>query len=284
MKNIKIIKTADEMRALSFQWKKEGHKVGFVPTMGFLHEGHLTLLERAKEKSGKVVLSIFVNPTQFGEGEDFDDYPRDLERDVELAATKGIDAVFFPPVDEMYPENYQTFVELEKLPDFLCGKSRDGHFRGVSTVVTKLFNIVCPDYAFFGEKDFQQLAIIRQMTKDLNFGIEIVGVGIVREEDGLAKSSRNTYLSAEERENSVLLFKSLNIADEMVKKGEKSASVIKETATQTILSYKNAKIDYINICNPETLEDVDVIDGPVLMAMAVYMGKTRLIDNMIIKS
>lgn len=284
MKNIKIIKTADEMRALSFQWKKEGHKVGFVPTMGFLHEGHLTLLERAKEKSGKVVLSIFVNPTQFGEGEDFDDYPRDLERDVELAATKGIDAVFFPPVDEMYPENYQTFVELEKLPDFLCGKSRDGHFRGVSTVVTKLFNIVCPDSAFFGEKDFQQLAIIRQMTKDLNFGIEIVGVGIVREKDGLAKSSRNTYLSAEERENSVLLFKSLNIADEMVKKGEKSASVIKETATQTILSYKNAKIDYINICNPETLEDVDVIDGPVLMAMAVYMGKTRLIDNMIIKS
>ena len=284
MKNIKIIKTADEMRALSFQWKKEGYKVGFVPTMGFLHEGHLTLLERAKGKSGKVVLSIFVNPTQFGEGEDFDDYPRDLERDVELAATKGIDAVFFPPVDEMYPENYQTFVELEKLPDFLCGKSRDGHFRGVSTVVTKLFNIVCPDSAFFGEKDFQQLAIIRQMTKDLNFGIEIVGVGIVREKDGLAKSSRNTYLSAEERENSVLLFKSLNIADEMVKKGEKSASVIKETATQTILSYKNAKIDYINICNPETLEDVDVIDGPVLMAMAVYMGKTRLIDNMIIKS
>ena len=282
MKDINIFKSVDSMRKQSFDWKKEGFKVGFVPTMGFLHEGHLSLMEEAKKNADKVVVSIFVNPIQFGEGEDFETYPRDLEKDVKLAAEKGVDAVFFPSVEEIYPENYQTYVELENLPGFLCGRSRDGHFRGVSTIVTKLFNIVVPDCACFGEKDFQQLAIIKQMVKDLNLGIKIIGVPIVREEDGLAKSSRNTYLSPDERENALLLHKSLLQSKKMIEDGERDSSVIIKKAEELILSFEKAEIDYINICSPETLLDQDIVSGPVLMAMAVYMGKTRLIDNMVI--
>lgn len=282
MKEIQIFKSVESVRTQVFQWKKNGLSVGFVPTMGFLHKGHLSLLEEAKKTCDKVVMSIFVNPTQFGEGEDFDSYPRDLERDVKLASEKGIDGVFFPSVEEMYPKNYQTFVELEKLPNFLCGKTRDGHFRGVATVVTKLFNIVSPDYAFFGEKDFQQLTIIKQMVKDLHFPIQIKGVPIVREDDGLAMSSRNSYLSSAERENAVLIHKSLILSAELVEQGELSASVIKEKAEKNVLQYKDAKIDYITICDIETLEEIEEINKPVLMAMAVYMGKTRLIDNKVI--
>lgn len=282
MKEIQIFKSVDSVRTQVSQWKKEGLLVGFVPTMGFLHKGHLSLLEEAKKVCDKVVMSIFVNPTQFGEGEDFDSYPRDLDRDVSLASEKGIDGVFFPSVEEMYPTNYQTFVELEKLPKFLCGKTRDGHFRGVATVVTKLFHIVSPDYAFFGEKDFQQLTIIKQMVKDLHFPIQIKGVPIVREDDGLAMSSRNSYLSSEERENAVLLHKSLMQSVKLVEGGESSAAVIKEKASELILQYKDAKIDYITVCDPETLEEIKEINKPVLMAMAVYMGKTRLIDNKVI--
>lgn len=282
MGKIEEITAPDQMRKRVMDWKKKGLSVGFVPTMGFLHEGHLSLLSEASKNCDRVVLSIFVNPTQFGEGEDFETYPRDFQRDIDLAATKDVDAVFFPSVANIYPKNYQTYVELENLPNFLCGKKRDGHFRGVSTIVTKLFNIVCPDMAFFGEKDYQQLAVIRQMEKDLNFGIDIVGVPIVREEDGLAMSSRNTYLSKVERKEALKIYKSLKKAKELVLNGEKSSKVIIDNARKNILSYEDAQIDYINICNPDSLEDVETIEGSVLMAMAVFMGKTRLIDNIVI--
>jgi pantoate--beta-alanine ligase len=283
MSQIKVFDKISEMTEFSVKWKRDGLKVGFVPTMGFLHEGHLTLIDRAKEKCERVVVSIFVNPAQFGEGEDFESYPRNFDRDLELAAKRGADAVFFPSAREMYPENYQTYVDLEKLPDHLCGKSRTGHFRGVATVVSKLFNIVLPDFAFFGEKDFQQLAIIRQMVTDLNFPVKVEGVPIVRESDGLAMSSRNTYLSEEERKNALVLSRSILEAEKMVKAGEKKSSKVLQAVKDIINEYEKAEIDYINICSPRTLEDVDVIDGEVVLAMAVFIGKTRLIDNKVIK-
>jgi len=282
MKDIIIFKKANEMRTQSLTWKKQGYKVGFVPTMGFLHQGHLSLIEKAKNCCDKVILSIFVNPTQFGEGEDLDKYPRNLKRDIELASTKNTDAIFLPSAEEIYPKNYQTFVNLETLPNFLCGKSRPGHFRGVATIVTKFFNIACPDQAFFGEKDFQQLAVIRQMTKDLNFGIKITGVPIVREEDGLAMSSRNTYLSDQNRKKALSLYKSLTLSQEIIKKGISDTDEIIETARKIIEDKEGLKTDYIKICDPYTLEDIKKVTKPALMALAVFVGKTRLIDNIIL--
>ncbi|MGM0418751.1 MAG: pantoate--beta-alanine ligase [Thermodesulfobacteriota bacterium] len=280
---MKVFETADSMRSQVFEWKKKGLSTGFVPTMGFLHEGHLALLEKAGATCDRVVMSIFVNPAQFGEGEDFETYPRDFERDMKLAQSRNADAVFFPSTKEMYPENYQTYVELEKLPGFLCGKSRHGHFKGVATVVSKLFNIVDPDYAFFGEKDFQQLAVIKQMAKDLNFPVQVKGVPIVRENDGLAMSSRNSYLSEDERKNAVLIYKGILRAKELIEKGESDPVKVKAETKSFILGYEKAKTDYITICDPDTLEDVSVIEKkPVLLAVAVYFGKTRLIDNMVI--
>ncbi|PIE75383.1 MAG: pantoate--beta-alanine ligase [Deltaproteobacteria bacterium] len=282
--NTKIFNTSESIRKQSFEWRKSGLKVGFVPTMGFLHEGHLNLIESAKKKCDKIILSIFVNPAQFGEGEDFEDYPRDLERDVSLASEKGTDAVFFPSAEEMYPENYQTFVNLENLPNHLCGLTRKGHFKGVATIVTKLFNIIDPDFAFFGEKDFQQLTIIKQMAKDLNFRTHIVGVPIVREVDGLAMSSRNVYLSEDQRKNALLIRKNLLLAEKMIFDGEKDPLVITDTIISGILEYEEAKIDYVKVCDLETLEDLEKVETPVLVAAAVYIGKTRLIDNIVIRS
>jgi len=238
MSQIKIFENISEMTAQSVQWKKDGFKVGLVPTMGFLHEGHLTLIDRAKEKCERVVISIFVNPVQFGEGEDFESYPRNFELDLELASKRGVAGVFFPSAKEMYPKNYQTYVDLENLPNYLCGKSRIGHFRGVATVVSKLFNIVQPDFAFFGEKDFQQLAVLKQMVKDLNFPVKVEGVPIVREEDGLAMSSRNTYLSQEERKNALLLIKSILEAEKMIKAGEKKSSKVISAVKDIINQYE----------------------------------------------
>lgn len=282
MGQIKIFDKISKMTTQSIEWKKNGFLVGFVPTMGFLHKGHLTLIEKAREKCERVVVSIFVNPAQFGEGEDFETYPRNFERDIELASQAGADCVFFPSKDEMYPENYQTYVELETLPVFLCGKSRPGHFRGVATVVSKLFNIVMPDFAFFGEKDFQQLTVIKQMVLDLNFPVKVEGVPIVREDDGLAMSSRNTYLSEDERKNALVLHKSILKAEEMIKNGERKSSRIIETVENMINECDCSKIDYINICSTKTLEDVEVIENEVVLAMAVFIGKTRLIDNKVI--
>ncbi|MDY0131993.1 MAG: pantoate--beta-alanine ligase [Desulforegulaceae bacterium] len=282
MGQIKVFENIANVNAWSTNCKKDGFSVGLVPTMGFLHEGHLSLIDRAKEKCTRVVVSVFVNPAQFGEGEDFESYPRNFDKDFELASKRGADAVFFPSAKEIYPENYQTYVDLEKLPDHLCGKSRVGHFKGVATVVSKLFNIVQPDFAFFGEKDFQQLAIIKQMVKDLNFPVTIEGVPIVRESSGLALSSRNSYLSEEERKNAILLYKSILEAEKIIKAGEKKSSKVIEVIKGVIGQYEKSKIDYINICDPETLEDLEFIDRKVVLAMAVFIGKTRLIDNKVI--
>jgi len=256
--------------------------IAFVPTMGFLHEGHLALLREGRRLGDDLILSIFVNPTQFGPGEDFESYPKNLEKDFDLARKEGVDVVFVPTVTELYGDGFQTYVTLETLPEHLCGLSRPSHFRGVATVVAKLFNIVKPHIAIFGQKDFQQLAIIRKMTNDLNFDIEIRGVQTIREKDGLAMSSRNAYLTPEQRKTALCLYNSLLQSRERIQKGEKKASaLIREMATY-INSQAETAIDYISICNPDTLDDVDQIEGPILVALAVKVGRTRLIDNMVI--
>ena len=271
------------MQARSNLQREKGNTIAFVPTMGFLHEGHLSLLREGKKHGNDLILSIFVNPTQFGENEDLDAYPRNLERDLDMARKEGVDAVFTPVKDSIYGDAYQTYVTLEQLPNYLCGISRPVHFRGVATVVTKLFNIVKPHVAVFGQKDFQQLAVIRQMTRDLNFDIKIIGAPTVREHDGLAMSSRNTYLSDQHRVSATLLYKSLQDAQAQVQDGETSAFRIIETATATIQSCGHADIDYISICDPDTLNDMDTVEKPALMALAVKFGETRLLDNMVLK-
>lgn len=276
---MKIIKEAEEMRNYSARLKREGSTLAFVPTMGFLHEGHISLLREAKKHGDKIVLSIFVNPTQFGANEDLDKYPSNLENDFRLAEAVGTDVIFLPEKEKLYGENYQTYVYLEDLPGHLCGISRPVHFKGVATIVTKLFNIVMPDAAVFGTKDFQQLAVIRQMTKDLSFGIKIIGAPIVREDDGLAMSSRNTYLTEEQRKTALVLYKSLQMAEDAVKKGENNPRIIIEMCEKYINSFDETTIDYLSVCDPDTLDEVTVINKPVLFALAVIVGSTRLIDN-----
>lgn len=256
--------------------------IGFVPTMGFLHDGHLSLIETAKQHADVVVVSIFVNPTQFGPNEDLDAYPRSLSRDLELCREKGVAAVFTPGAEDLYGENYQTYVALESLPNHLCGVSRPVHFRGVATVVTKLFHIVMPDVAVFGEKDFQQLAVIRQMVRDLHFPIEIIGGAIVREADGMAMSSRNTYLSEEERRSGLVLSECLALAREMVGAGKRDAAAIRKALSEAIQERPFTRIDYVTLCDPDSLEDVETLTGPTLLALAVVVGKTRLIDNTVL--
>jgi pantoate--beta-alanine ligase len=279
MKEIKSIK---EMQFLSNEWKKKGVKIAFVPTMGYLHEGHLSLVRIARKLGDKVVVSIFVNPLQFGPTEDYREYPRDLERDKSLLEKEGVDVVFVPEAEEMYPEGFQTYVEVTEITKGLCGAFRPGHFKGVTTVVLKLFNIVKPDIAIFGEKDYQQLQVIKRMVKDLNLDIEIVGAPTVREEDGLAMSSRNTYLSSEERKSALSLYKSLLLAKDLVKKGEKDPQKIKKKMEEFIHNYPFTKVQYIEFVDPETLEPVSMIEKPVVCALAVFVGKARLIDNMLI--
>ncbi len=279
-----VAKSIEQIRNIVSQWKKEGLKVGFVPTMGFFHKGHLSLMEESIKRSDKTVVSIFVNPTQFGPNEDFNTYPRDLNRDLELAREVGVHGVFIPDIREMYPSPNKTWVSVEDITNNLCGASRPGHFRGVATVVAKLFNIVQPDVAIFGEKDFQQLQVIRRMTSDLNFPIEIVGAPIYREPDGLAMSSRNTYLSKEERKSAICLFKALQLAKDLVIKGKISKeSELRKKLADFIESFPFTKIDYIFVGDPELLEPVDQIRLPLLVALAVFVGKTRLIDNILIK-
>ncbi len=274
---MQIAKTIDEVRAQVKSWKKEGMSVGLVPTMGFLHEGHGSLIERCRRENDKVVVSIFVNPTQFGPNEDLEAYPRDFERDSKLCQALGADLIFNPEPAEMY-HNECAYVSIEKLSDNLCGKSRPIHFKGVCTVVSKLFNIVAPDRAYFGEKDAQQLAIIKKMVKDLNFDIEIIGCPIIREEDGLAKSSRNTYLNDEERRAALCLSKAIKRGQEIIGKGMKSEALLGEMKA-VINKEPLAKIDYVSVVDSLTMESVDDIENDVLVAMAVYIGRTRLIDN-----
>lgn len=278
---ITVATTVKEVREQVKAWKKEGLSVGFVPTMGYLHEGHQSLIKRAVEENDRVVVSIFVNPMQFGPTEDLESYPRDLEKDSALVEATGANLIFHPEPEEMYTEGFCSFVDMSVLTEELCGLSRPVHFRGVCTVVSKLFHIVCPDRAYFGQKDAQQLAVIKRMVLDLNMDIEIIGCPIIREEDGLAKSSRNTYLSEEERKAALILSKTIKLGEDMVKAGEKDASLVLAAMKKNIETEPMAKIDYIKIVDAMTMQQIPTIDRPILCAMAVYIGKTRLIDNFV---
>jgi pantoate--beta-alanine ligase len=265
------------------KWKSQGYSIGFVPTMGFLHNGHKSLIEKARQENDRVVVSIFVNPIQFGPSEDFEKYPRDLKLDFNISSEAGADLVFVPSVKEIFPNKNLAFVDIEKLGDGLCGATRKNHFRGVCTIVAKLFNIITPDRSYFGQKDAQQLAIIKTMASDLNFETEIIACPIIREEDGLAMSSRNSYLSKEQRQAALVISKSLNIAKKMLEDGQRDAQSIKKVIEQSISNEPLAKINYIDIVDERTLETVDEIISGVLVAVAVYIGETRLIDNFIFK-
>ena len=279
---MKVVGTIKEVRELVKNWKKDVETVGFVPTMGYLHEGHGSLITKAREDNDKVVVSIFVNPMQFGPTEDLDSYPRDLEKDSRFCESLGVDLIFHPEPEEMYHEDFSSYVDMSVLTEELCGLSRPVHFRGVCTVVNKLFNIVQPDNAYFGEKDAQQLAIIKHMVQDLNMDVNVVGCPIVREEDGLAKSSRNTYLSAEERKAALILSKTVALGKKLVAEGETDADVLVAKMKANIETEPLAKIDYVKAVNGLTMQQQKEIKAPMLVAMAVYIGKTRLIDNFIL--
>lgn len=274
---MEIVKTVADVRKIVKKWKDEGNIIGLVPTMGFLHEGHASLIKKAVEENDKVIVSDFVNPIQFGEGEDLKSYPRDFEKDAKLCEELGVDAFFYPEADEMYHEP-KTYVNIEELSRGLCGAKRPVHFRGVCTVVSKLFNITKADRAYFGQKDAQQLAIIKKMVEDLNFDIKIVDCPIVREADGLAMSSRNTYLNTEERKAALCIVKAIKYGEKNISKNMKSAKLI-EIMSDIIEKEPLAKIDYIEVVDKKSLQSVEFIKEPVLVAMAVYIGKTRLIDN-----
>lgn len=276
---IQIATTVNEVREQVKAWKKEGLSVALVPTMGYLHEGHQSLIKRAVEENDRVVVSIFVNPMQFGPTEDLDSYPRDLKKDSALCEATGANLIFHPEPEEMYTDGFCSYVDMSVLTEELCGLSRPVHFRGVCTVVSKLFHIVTPDRAYFGQKDAQQLAVIKRMVLDLNMDIEVIGCPIVREADGLAKSSRNTYLSAEERKAALILSKTIKLGEKMVADGEKDAATILDAMKKNIETEPLAKIDYVKIVDALTMQQIPTIDRPILCAMAVYIGKTRLIDN-----
>ncbi|BAU23315.1 pantoate--beta-alanine ligase [Caldimicrobium thiodismutans] len=280
---MEIIKKIEEMQRISTNLRKEDKIIGFVPTMGYLHEGHLSLVRLARSRADKVVVSIFVNPLQFGPSEDFKVYPRDLERDLTLLEKEGVDIVFVPSAEDMYPSDFKTYVEVTDLTDRLCGAFRPGHFKGVTTIVLKLFNIVKPHLAVFGEKDYQQLKVIQQMVRDLNLEIEILSHPTVREEDGLAMSSRNTYLSEEERRSALSLYHSLKLAERLILGGEKNPEKVRELVKDYIEKFPHNRVQYVEIADPETLKPVSVIERSVLIAIAVFVGKTRLIDNRVIK-
>lgn len=259
-----------------------GRIIAFVPTMGYFHEGHLALMREGRKHADALIVSIFVNPTQFAPTEDFQAYPRDLNRDARMAKSVGVDVIFAPEPEVMYDKDHETYVNLDGLPEHLCGPSRPGHFRGVATVVAKLFNIVKPHVALFGEKDYQQLLVIRRLVRDLNFDIRIIGVPIVREADGLAMSSRNSYLSPDERRSALSLHKSIQLVQDRVAQGIGDASQLIAEASGLIRSHPHTRIDYVTLCDPETLENVHAVGRPTLMALAVHVGKTRLLDNTIL--
>ena len=281
---MKTISKVSEMRSIVREVKKEGKSIGLVPTMGYFHEGHLSLIREASKKCDILIVSIFVNPTQFGPSEDYEHYPRDLGRDESIAEREEVAFIFAPSVSEMYPSGYSTFLEVEGLSKVMCGKSRPTHFRGVTTVVAKLFNLVQPDTAYFGQKDAQQAAIIKKMASDLNMDVEIHICPIVREKDGLAMSSRNAYLNEEERKAAPVLHRAVLKAKDGIIKGKKNAGEIRKEITGIIEGEKLARIDYIAIVDPENLQEVDNIEQEVLIAVAVWIGKTRLIDNIIVKN
>lgn len=276
---MKVYTNIAEMKQACRKWQEQGKTIGLVPTMGYLHAGHMSLVKAARDNNDIVVVSIFVNPSQFGPGEDFSCYPRDMAADTALCEQVGVDAIFAPSDQEMYPTPYISYVEPVDLADKLCGKSRPGHFRGVCTVVLKLFNIVRPDNAYFGQKDAQQFIILQQMVKDLNLDVAMQRLPIVREADGLAMSSRNVYLNAQERQQALQLSRALEAAKKIYGFGERSAAVLIAAMQEEIDRAELAKVDYLEIVDSKTLQAVETIDGEVLMALAVYFGKTRLIDN-----
>jgi pantoate--beta-alanine ligase len=276
---MKVVETAADLRKLRL---KLPEPLGFVPTMGYLHEGHLVLVRQAKAENASVAVSIFVNPTQFGPKEDFKHYPRDPQRDLALLEKESVDLVFMPPVEEIYPPGFNSWVEVGRLAERLEGASRPGHFRGVATVVARLFNLVQPDRAYFGQKDAQQLIVIRKMVADLDMSLEVIAVPTVREPDGLAMSSRNTYLNPEERKQATVLYQALILAQKLYAEGEKDAAAIRRQMTELIQKQPLADIDYISLADAETLDELDVVKPPALVSMAVKIGKTRLIDNVVV--
>ena len=280
--SLKIVHTVDEVRQEVAKWRKKGETVGLVPTMGFLHAGHQSLIKKSVEDNDRTVVSVFVNPMQFGPNEDLEAYPRDMDRDSALCENTGADLIFNPEPEEMYKDGFVSFVDMNGLTNHLCGLSRPVHFRGVCTVVTKLFNIVCPERAYFGQKDAQQLAVIKRMVKDLNQPLEIVGCPIVREADGLAMSSRNTYMNVEERSAALILSKSIKLGQELVEAGERDAEVIRTKMTELLNSEPMADVEYVEVVDNLTMESVDELKGDILVAIAVKINnKVRLIDNFI---
>jgi pantoate--beta-alanine ligase len=276
---MKIIQSLEQMKAFSDSLRLKGQKIAFVPTMGYFHDGHLSLMSYGRERGDCLVISIYVNPAQFGPGEDFERYPRDLERDKRLAEKVGVDIIFYPENNDMYPSHFQTFVNVERVTQNLCGLSRPGHFKGVTTVCAKLFNIVKPHITIFGKKDFQQLTVIKRMVQDLNMDMEVIGMPTVREDDGLAMSSRNVYLKEKERESALSLSRSLKLAKGMYDAGERNASIILAKVRTLIEGHPHTRIDYAEICNTTTLEDIEYLEGESVLALAVRVSSTRLIDN-----
>lgn len=280
---MKIIESITEMKKASQAFRAKGKKIAFVPTMGYLHHGHLSLMKKGREVGDVLVVSIFVNPTQFGKGEDFERYPRDIDKDKKLCEGEGVDILFVPKAEEMYPEGYQTYLDVEKVTRNLCGASRPGHFRGVATVVTKLFNIIRPDLAIFGEKDFQQLVAIKRLVNDLNMDVDVMGMPIVREPDGLAMSSRNSYLNKEERRAALNIYRALISAKELFDEGERSSNVLLTEAKRVVEIEPMIVTDYLKLVDARTMEDLETVKDEALLAIAVKIGKTRLIDNIILR-
>lgn len=279
---MKVIRNIHQMYQFSRKAGLKGKTIGFVPTMGALHKGHLSLIRQAHRENDIVVVSIFVNPAQFGAKEDFKHYPRPIKKDITLCKEEGVDFIFYPTASRMYPDGFRTYVDVEELSDCLCGESRPGHFKGVATVVTKLFNIVLPDVAYFGQKDAQQAVIIKKMLYDLNMPVKIKVLPTVREKDGLALSSRNVYLNERERKDAVVLFNSLNLARDLINRGVRDTAKIIGLMKQLIYKKKSAKIDYISIVDTDNLKPLKKISAKALVALAVWIGKMRLIDNMVI--
>ncbi len=279
---MRVVESIKGMQDLSESLRRQGKVIAFVPTMGYFHKGHLKLFEEGGKRGDVLVVSLFVNPIQFGKGEDFETYPRDFERDKGLAEEAGVDVLFTPSAEEMYPEGFQTYVTVERVTKNLCGAFRPGHFKGVTTVVAKLFNIVKPHIAIFGEKDYQQLVTVRRMVKDLNMDVEVVGVPTVREDDGLAMSSRNTYLSHEERKAATLLYRALKEGERLYREGERNGRNIVKAVESVLRRESLIRIEYVKVCDPETIEDLETIEERALLALAARIGKARLIDNLLL--
>ncbi|EAH6260466.1 pantoate--beta-alanine ligase [Campylobacter upsaliensis] len=278
---MQIINDIKDLKNIIKKWKNQGLSIGYVPTMGYLHEGHLSLIKKAS-KNDKIIVSIFINPMQFGVNEDLATYPRDLERDAKLCENEGVAVLFTPSVEQMYPKGFSSYVDMNSLTDKLCGAKREGHFRGVCTILMKFFHLITPDVAYFGQKDAQQCAVVKHMVEDLNLDLEIEICPIIREKDGLAKSSRNVYLNEAERKAALVLSRAIFLGENLIKKGERESKIILQAMREELQKESLARIDYIELVNPKTMEHLERIEDSALGALAVYIGKTRLIDNFLL--